>query len=131
MQAFLTNAIDWEATRDRKVAAILGESPSKYAKSPTVWNAGFEALGIPAIFLPFDVPEERLEGLVSAMRKENRLLGFSVTVPYKLKIIPLLDRLDPKAKATGFTPACRRAGWDARRKSKSDPCRADPMWFTT
>lgn len=101
LHSFLSNTIDWNATRDRKIAAIIGDSPSKYAKSPTVWNAAFEALGLPAVFLPFDVQEENLESLIEAIRQESRFLGFSVTVPYKLKVIPLLDRLDPKAKAIG------------------------------
>lgn len=100
-QSFLTNAIDWEDTRDKKLAVIIGDTPSKYAKSPVVWNAGFEALGLDAVFLPFDVPEERLSGLVEAVRQEPRFLGFSVTIPYKIKVISLLDELDSKAKAIG------------------------------
>jgi len=100
-QAFLTNPIDWGATRHKKIAAIIGDAPSTYAKSPIVWNAGFEALGIDALFLPFDVPPDQLKGLLETMRQEPRFLGFSVTVPYKLAVIPLLDELDPKAKAIG------------------------------
>ncbi len=101
LQDFLTNTIDWEGTRDKKIVAILGETPSKYAKSPTVWNAGFEALGLNAVFLPFDLAEQHLKGLVEAIRREERFLGFSITVPYKIAIIPFLDELDPKAKAIG------------------------------
>lgn len=100
-QLFLTNSIDWEKVQGKHLVALIGDSPSKYAKSPVVWNAGFEALGIDAIFLPFDVQEENLKGLLEAMREEQRLLGFSVTVPYKIKVIPLLDEVDAKVEAIG------------------------------
>jgi len=110
LQDFLTNTINWGMTRDKKIAAIIGDSPSKYAKSPTVWNAGFEALGFDAVFLPFDVAEQHLRGLVKMIREEERFLGFSVTVPYKIAIISLLDELDPKAKAIGAVNTVVRSG---------------------
>ena len=101
LQSFLTNAINWDLVRDKKIAGIVGDTPSKYAKSPTVWNAAFEALGLAAIFFPFDVREENLESLIEAIRQEPRFLGVSVTVPYKIRVIAFLDELDPKAKAIG------------------------------
>lgn len=36
-------------------AAILGQSPSKGAKSPKLWNAAFSGLNFSAFMYPFDV----------------------------------------------------------------------------
>lgn len=83
------------------VTGIIGERPSQYAKSPTIWNQAFRALGIEAVYLPFDVEETKLPGFVGALRQHERYLGGSVTVPYKLAIMDLLDEVDPMARQIG------------------------------
>jgi len=101
IQAHLSNRLDPSAARAARLAGIIGDRPSQYAKSPSLWNAAFRGLELNAAYHPFDVDESRLAGLVQALRRTNRLLGFSVTVPYKIEIIELLDGLDEKARQIG------------------------------
>lgn len=101
LQTHLANPLDSAATDAHRLAGIIGDRPSQYAKSPSLWNAVFRRLKLDAAFAPFDVDEPKLASVVAALRGMDRVLGFSVTVPYKVKIIPLLDALDEKARQIG------------------------------
>jgi shikimate dehydrogenase len=101
IQLYLSNRLEPAAEAHRWVAGIIGDRPSQYAKSPSLWNPTFMALGLDAIFLPFDVESRNLSSLVAVLRRSERVVGFSVTVPYKVEIINLLDDLDPKARQIG------------------------------
>jgi shikimate dehydrogenase len=72
-------------------AAIIGESPSQGAKSPTLWNAAFKGLELSGMMHPMDVHSEKLANLVELLRKDTRFIGSAVTMPYKIQIIPYLD----------------------------------------
>ena len=95
LQTLVTNPLDAKALRGRRLAAILGDTPSTYAKSPKLWNAAFRALELGAVYVPLDVPRERLPRVVELLRGCEAFLGGSVTVPYKMEILPLLDEADP------------------------------------
>jgi len=76
---------------------IIG-NPVEHSLSPAMHNAAFAALGLNAVYVPMrpENPEEAYHGL--------RALGFvgvSVTVPYKVAIMPLLDEIDPVARKIG------------------------------
>lgn len=109
IQGYLTNKFDPALAGAKRLAGIIGDCPSQYAKSPSLWNAVFQALNLDAVYLPFDVDEPELPGLVRALRQTDRLLGFSVTVPYKVKIIEHLDELDDKARQIGAVNTVVRA----------------------
>lgn len=84
------------------VTGIIGDRPSQYAKTPPLWNAVYRALGWDAVSLPFDLEEEKnLAPFLEAARRTPALGGFSVTVPFKIAIVPLLDEIDPLARAIG------------------------------
>ena len=118
LQQHLANAFATGAGQHDRFAGIIGDRPSQYAKSPSLWNAAFRDLGLNAIFLPFDVDEPKLGDVVDSLRRSERLLGFSVTVPYKISILPLLDEIDPKAASIGAvntvarTPDGRLVGYN-------------------
>ena len=59
--------------RTEYFAAILGESPSKGAKSPTLWNAAFKGLSLSGCMHPMDVQAEMLEDLVAHLKKNGDL----------------------------------------------------------
>lgn len=101
IQPHLSNSLDPSIDGIGHVAGIIGDKPSRFAKSPSLWNAVFKALRLDAIYLPFDVEDSRLAGLVDVLRQAKGVLGFSVTVPYKVKIIDHLDDLDEKARQIG------------------------------
>ena len=113
VEQHLANKFGPETAQHERFAGIIGERPSQSAKSPVLWNAAFKGLGLNAIFLPFDVDESKLPALVHALRTCESLVGFSVTVPYKIKILPLLDELDDKAAHIGAVNAVAR-GLDGR-----------------
>jgi len=83
------------------VTGIVGDAPSRYAKTPPLWNAVYRDLGWDAISLPWDVTAEGLGGFVKAARQTESIVGFSVTNPHKIAIVPLLDDLDPLARQIG------------------------------
>lgn len=61
-------------------------------------RAGYEALGLNYVYVPFAVDD--LAGAVEAMRVLG-IRGLGVSMPFKLDVIPLLDRLDPLAAEIG------------------------------
>ncbi len=97
IQACITNTLDRNAIGNNQIVGIIGDAPSHYAKSPTIWNPVFQRLKMDAIYLPLDVEESKLPDLVNALKKSDRVMGANVTVPYKIKIIDYLDGLDEMA----------------------------------
>ncbi len=62
-------------------------------------EAGYRALGLPWVYFPFAV-ERDLEGALRGMRALG-IRGLGISMPHKLAIMPLLDRLDPMAARIG------------------------------
>jgi shikimate dehydrogenase len=97
IQNCITNQLDNAAIGDRRIAGVIGDVPSHYSKSPALWNAAFDHLGMNAIYLPFDVDARHLGDLVSALRNSDRFMGINVTVPHKVRMMEFLDELDRSA----------------------------------
>ncbi|KAF9465912.1 Shikimate dehydrogenase [Collybia nuda] len=78
---------------------FLFGTPIAYSMSPTLHNAGFEVLGLPHTYELLETAEvgEEIRAVIAA----PDFGGASVTIPFKLDIIPLLDQLSPAAKAIG------------------------------
>jgi shikimate dehydrogenase len=64
----------------------------------TMHRAGYAALGLDYAYVPFAVDD--LEGALRGMRALG-IRGFGVSMPFKLEVIPLLDRLDELAERIG------------------------------
>ena len=99
--ACLSNRVDELAGSDRYVAGIIGEQPSRTAKSPSIWNHAIRQLGIDLAYVSFDVVAGKLDALVGALRAWPLYVGGSVTMPYKVEIATHLDDLTPAARLTG------------------------------
>jgi shikimate dehydrogenase len=97
LQACVGNRLDLAAEPALKIAGVIGIRPSRYSRSPALWNAAFAATGIRAVYLPMDVEPSKLGELIRVLRDLENLLGINVTVPHKLAIMNLLDELDPGA----------------------------------
>ncbi len=82
-----------------KVFGILG-FPVRHSFSPLFQNAAFRAKRINAVYVPFEVPPERLKDAVRGLIALG-VCGVNVTIPHKQAIAPLLDRLSPAAGAIG------------------------------
>ena len=100
------------------IYGIMGY-PIEHSLSPVMHNAGFEALGLESVYIPFLVKPEDLGKATMALRALN-VMGVNVTLPHKSAVIEFLDELDTKAKqvgAVGETEAVqdRRAQQGVRR----------------
>ncbi len=91
------------------LAGIIGDRPSEYAKSPSIWNPVMQQLEIPAFYASFDVDASDLASLVKALLNCSAYVGGNVTVPYKVSIIPFLDGLDEKAAQIGAVNTIARS----------------------
>lgn len=78
--------------------AVLGESLG-HTCSPYIHNTVFAACGRDAVYLPITVPKDKLSSAVDVLR--SCFAGFNVTIPYKERIMPLLDEIDAAARACG------------------------------
>src|SRR5262249_52615597 len=82
---------------DAAVYGVLGR-PVSLSLSPAMHNAGFAALGLNAVYVPFETRD--LEGL-RPFASEIGLRGLSVTIPFKQDVGPLVDEIAPAAEAAG------------------------------
>lgn len=76
---------------------IIGH-PLGHTFSPAMHNAAFDARKINAVYLAF--PIKNLIQLKYSMKQWN-IRGLSVTIPYKIPIRRILDRIDPLALQIG------------------------------
>jgi shikimate dehydrogenase len=90
---------DIELSGKTKVCAIIGD-PVDHTLSPPMHNAAFQALGLDYVYVPFRVTKEGLKAAVAGLKALN-VRGFNITMPHKVTIIPMLDRLDPTAEKIG------------------------------
>ncbi|MFC1961806.1 shikimate dehydrogenase [Chloroflexota bacterium] len=75
-----------------RVCGIIGD-PVAHTMSPVMHNAAFRQLGLDYIYLAFPVKKTELERAIAGMRALN-LRGLNVTIPHKVAVIPLLDKVD-------------------------------------
>ncbi len=83
--------------RGTQVFGLIG-SPVSHSLSPHIHNAAFQAVGYDGVYIPFHVRE--LGNLIDDFESAG-VEGFSVTIPHKEGIIPLLDRVDTEARRMG------------------------------
>ncbi|MBN2239359.1 MAG: shikimate dehydrogenase [Dehalococcoidales bacterium] len=82
-----------------KICGIIGD-PVEHTMSPSMHNAAFNELGLDYVYVAFRVKPDDLSKAVNGMRALG-IVGLNVTIPHKINIIPLLDRLDPLAEKIG------------------------------
>ncbi len=82
-----------------KICGLIGD-PVEHTMSPVMHNAAFEKLGLDYAYLPFRVKPDELPQAISGLRALSAV-GFNVTIPHKVNVIPLLDELDPLAEKIG------------------------------
>jgi shikimate dehydrogenase len=75
-------------------------NPASHSKSPAIHNAAFRKLGLNYAFLAFEVGNEKLADALTGIRALD-VKGFSVSMPNKIDIVPLLDGLSPAAELIG------------------------------
>jgi shikimate dehydrogenase len=85
-------------TAQTQLCGLLG-NPVDHSLSPAIHNAAFEELGLNFAYLAF--PVEDLENAIRGIRALGHIRGFSVTIPHKVAIMPLLDSVETTAKHIG------------------------------
>lgn len=74
--------------------------PLTHSKSAEYFLQEFHTL-YPAIIAEYKLfPMKNIENIRSWISKQNNLLGFNVTSPFKIQIIPFLDQMDTSAIET-------------------------------
>jgi len=86
-------------TGKTRVCGIIGD-PIEHTMSPAMHNAAFKTLGLDYVYLPFRVRREELPSAVAGIRALN-IVGLNVTIPHKVSVISLLDKLDAMAERMG------------------------------
>ncbi len=82
-----------------EIYGIVG-NPVDHSFSPKMQTLAFQAIGENTVYLPFPTEEKQLPRLLEAFRLIG-VRGFNVTVPFKEKIVPFLDRLSREAEILG------------------------------
>ncbi|MGQ0793179.1 MAG: shikimate dehydrogenase [Deltaproteobacteria bacterium] len=91
-----------------EVYAIFGH-PVSHSFSPAMHNAAIAALGLDAVYVPFDVRPEELESAARAVRAMG-IRGVNVTIPHKHRIIPFLDEVSAEVSLTGALNTIKNEG---------------------
>lgn len=75
-------------------------TPVGHSGSPAMYNYSFQKTGLDYAYLAYDIPLEKTEEAVQALRVLG-CKGFNVTMPCKTKVAELVDELSDAAKLIG------------------------------
>jgi shikimate dehydrogenase len=90
-----------------KAAYHLGLTgyPLGHSLSPLIHRAAMQSLGLEGDYklypIPTDSDRKKRFKLLIDMLRSGQLHGLNVTIPYKIEILELIDRLSPAAEAIG------------------------------
>ncbi|QOV24129.1 shikimate dehydrogenase [Anabaenopsis elenkinii] len=98
-------------TGKTQLLAVIGY-PVEHSLSPVMHNAAIAELGLDYIYLPLPIKPENLEVAIAGLAAME-VVGFSVTIPHKQAIMPLLSEISPIAKVIGAvnTVSRQNQGW--------------------
>ncbi len=91
-----------------KRVVLIGH-PVAHSLSGAMQQAAFDALGIDARYELWDRPPMQLADALVEIRRDE-FLGANVTIPYKERAVPLVDRLTEEAHVTGAVNTVTREG---------------------
>jgi shikimate dehydrogenase len=91
-----------------KRVVLIGH-PVTHSLSNVIQQAAFESVGVDATYELMDRPLIELPDTIAELRGDE-FLGANITVPYKDRVLPMLDRLTDEAHATGAVDTITREG---------------------
>lgn len=91
--------MDNQISGHTRLYCLIG-TPVGHSGSPAMYNYSFARTGIDAAYLAFDVPLDKVEDALTAI-KTLHIAGFNVTMPDKRKVATLVDELSPAARLIG------------------------------
>jgi shikimate dehydrogenase len=89
------------------IVFILGDPVAQIIGSAEM-NRSFVGWGMDIAVSPLHVRAEDLEACVSLLRKVPNVVGFGLTIPHKISIVPLVDHLTDAARQVGAVNFVRR-----------------------
>ncbi|MBJ7298421.1 MAG: shikimate dehydrogenase [Nostocales cyanobacterium LE14-WE4] len=95
-------------TGKTQLLGVIGH-PVSHSLSPLMHNAALAKLGLDYVYLPFPVAPENLERAIAGFASIG-VVGFSITIPHKQAILPLLSEISPIAQAIGAVNTVTRQG---------------------
>ena len=95
-------------TGKTQLLGVIGH-PVSHSLSPLMHNAALTKLGLDYVYLPFPVAPENLESAIAGFASIG-VVGFSITIPHKQAILPLLSEISPIAQAIGAVNTVTRQG---------------------
>ncbi|HLO88345.1 MAG TPA: shikimate dehydrogenase [Nostocaceae cyanobacterium] len=95
-------------TGKTKLLGVIGH-PVEHSLSPVMHNAALAKLGLDYVYLPLPIAPENLATAIAGFAAIG-VAGFSVTIPHKQAIIPLLSEISPIAQAIGAVNTVTRQG---------------------
>jgi shikimate dehydrogenase len=91
-----------------KHVVLIGH-PVAQSLSGVLQQAAFDEQGIDARYEPLDTPLIDLPDTIERLRGDD-YLGASITVPFKERVVPMVDRLTEDAQHTGAVDTVTREG---------------------
>jgi shikimate dehydrogenase len=95
-------------TGKTQLLGVIGH-PVSHSLSPLMHNAALTKLGLDYVYLPFPIAPENLERAIAGFASIG-IVGFSITIPHKQAILPLLSEISPIAQAIGAVNTVTRQG---------------------
>lgn len=92
-----------------KHVVLIGQHPAAQSISSAIQQAAFDEAGVDARYETRDVPLAELADSIEELRGDD-YLGANITVPYKERVVPLIDRQTEEAQATGAVDTLTREG---------------------
>ncbi|BAZ15095.1 shikimate 5-dehydrogenase [Calothrix sp. NIES-4071] len=86
-------------TGTTKLLGVIGH-PVEHSLSPRMHNAAIAQMGIDYVYLPFPIAPHDLQAALDGFAAIG-VVGFSVTIPHKQTIIPLLSEVSSLAQSVG------------------------------
>lgn len=86
-------------TGKTQLLGVIGY-PVEHSLSPLMHNAALAELGLDFIYLPFPIAPQNLQVAIAGLAAMG-VVGFSVTIPHKQAIMPLLSEISSVAQAIG------------------------------
>ena len=91
-----------------RVIAHLGV-PTESFKAPMIYNPYFRAKGIDAVVVPMGCEIEDFPTFLPMIARLRNFAGALITMPHKVRVVPLLDEVSTAVRICGACNAVRRA----------------------
>lgn len=98
-------------TGTTKLLGVIGD-PIEHSLSPIMHNAALAEMGLNFVYVPFRIAPENLKAAIAGFEAIH-VHGFSITIPHKQAIMPLLSDVTEVARAIGAVNTVWRTeqGW--------------------